>query len=133
RFGFVMIVSLACSIDDGRWVLGAGGLTDFRPLVGLAGILVGFGGPKLGWGRWTTHLIGVGFAAIVLPLIAGGIVLGDAVTGWGPVELTARYREAAGVVYRVWVDLAIEGRPLTREYGHYFIAFGALLWGTGPF
>jgi transglutaminase-like putative cysteine protease len=128
-----MVTALAWSIDDVKWVSGAGGLTDFLPLVGFAGILVGFAGPKLGWGRWTTHLIGVGFAAIVLPIIAGGIVLGDAVTGWGPVELTARYREAAGVVYRVWVDLAIEGRPLTSEYGHYFIAFGALLWATGQF
>jgi transglutaminase-like putative cysteine protease len=132
-FVVVMIVSLAWSIDDAKWVLGAGGLTDFLPLVGLAGILVGFGGPKLGWGRWTTHLIGVGFAAIVLPVLAGGILLGDTVTGWGPVELTARYREAARVVYRVWVDLAIDGRPLTSEYGHYFIAFGAVVWATGQF
>ena len=129
----IMVTALAWSIDDVKWVSGAGALTDFLPLVGFAGILVGFGGPKLGWGRWTTHLIGVGFAAIVLPIIAGGIVLGDAVTGWGPVELTARYREAATVVYRVWVDLAIEGRPLTSEYGHYFIGFGALLWATGQF
>jgi len=132
-FVAVMIVSLGWSIDDARWVGGAGGLTDFLPLAGLAGLLVGFGGPKLGWGRWTTHLIGVGFASIVIPIIAGGIVLGDSVSGWGPVELTARYREAATVVYRVWVDLAVEGRPLTSEYGHYFIAFGTVLWATGQF
>jgi len=127
----VMIISLGWSVDDARWVLGSDRLTDWLPLVGLAGVAVGFAGPKLGWGRWTTHLIGVGFAAIVLPIIAGGLILGDAVTGWGPVELGARYREAARVVYRVWVDLAIIGRPLTSEYGHYFIAFGALLWATG--
>jgi transglutaminase-like putative cysteine protease len=132
-FVIIIIVSLGWSIDDVKWVGGAGGLTDFLPLAGIAGILVGFAGPKLGWGRWTTHLIGVGFAAIVLPIIAGGIILGDSVTGWGPVELTARYREAARVVYRVWVDLAVLGRPLTSEYGHYFIAFGALMWATGQF
>ncbi|MEW5989843.1 MAG: transglutaminase domain-containing protein [Chloroflexota bacterium] len=129
----VIVTSLAWSIDDARWVLGAGELTDFLPLVGLAGILVGFGGPKLGWGRWTTHFIGVGFAAIVIPIIAGGIVLGDSVTGWGAAELTARYREAARVVYRVWIDLAIDGRPLTTQYGHYFIAFGTIVWATGQF
>jgi len=128
-----MLVSIGWSIDDSKWVGGVGERTDFLPLVGLAGMLLGFAGPKLGWGRWTTHLIGIAFAAIILPIIAGGMLLGDSVTGWGPVELTARYREAARIVYRVWVDLAIDGRPLTSEYGHYFIAFGALMWATGQF
>jgi len=129
----LMVVVLAWSIDDAKWVKGAGSLTDFLPLVALAGVAVGFAGPKLGWGRWTTHLLGVAFAAILLPIIAGGIVLGPAVSGWGPAALAARYHEAADVVYRVWIDLAIEGRPLTDEYGHYFIGFGALLWATGQF
>ena len=129
----VMIVALAWSIDDSRWVNGAESLTDFLPLVGLAGAFVGFVGPKLGWGRWTTHLIGVAFAAIVLPIISGGIVLGDEVTGIGPAALAARYREAAHVIVRVWIDLGINGLPRTSQYGHYFIAIGALVWATGQF
>ncbi len=129
----LMIVALSWSIDDAKWVKGGGSLTDFLPAVGLAGVLVGFIGPKLGWGRWTTHLLGVAFAALILPISAGGIVLGDAVTGWGPAALAARYREAAEIVVRVWVDLALEGRPVTSEYGHYFIAIGALVWATGQF
>lgn len=129
----LMILTLPWSIDDARWVRGVGSLTDFLPAIGLGGLLVGFMGPKLGWGRWTTHLIGVAFAALLLPIVAGGIVLGESVPGWGLAALAARYREAAEIVVRVWEDLAIEGRPLTDEYGHYFIAFGALVWATGQF
>ena len=36
-----------------------------------SGSLVGFAGPKLGWGRWTTHLMGALFAAILIPVFAG--------------------------------------------------------------
>ncbi len=129
----VMIVALAWSIDDVKWVNGVDSLTDFLPLPGLAGIVIGLLGPKLGWGRWTTHLLGVAFAAIVLPIVAGGIVLGDSVTGFGPAALAARYQEAAAIVGRVWLDLGVRGLPFTSEYGHYFIALGALVWGTGQF
>ena len=129
----LLAMTLAWSIDDARWVNGIGSLTDFLPLVGLAGVAIGFAGPKLGWGRWTTHLLGVAFAALILPVIAGGIVLGDAVVGVGPAALAARYHAAAEIVTRVWIDLAIDGRPVTAEYGHYFIALGALVWATGQF
>ncbi len=129
----VIITSLAWSIDDAKWVNGVGSLTDFLPIVGLAGIAVGFIGPKLGWGRWTTHLLGVAFAAIVLPIIAGGLVLGSSVTGLGPAALAARYEEAANIVTRVWVDLGVNHLPFTTEYGHYFIALGAIVWGTGQY
>src|SRR5512141_1148304 len=124
----VMITALAWSIDDARWVNGVDKLTDFLPLTGFAGIAIGFLGPKLGWGRWTTHLPGAAFAAIVLPIIAGGIILGDTVTGFGPAALAARYHEAANIVTRVWIDLGVRGLPFTTEYGHYFIALGALVW-----
>jgi transglutaminase-like putative cysteine protease len=129
----VMVVALGWSIDDVRYVNGVGSLTDFLPLAGLAGVVFGFAGPKLGWGRWSTHLIGIAFAAMILPIIAGGIVLGDTVTGFGPAALAARYHKAAEVVYRVWLDLAINGRAFTNEYGHYFIALGALMWATGQY
>lgn len=129
----VMILALAWSIDDAKWVRGIGSLTDFLPQVGFAGIVVGFAGPKLGWGRWTTHLLGVAFAAFILPIVAGGIVLDDAVTGLGPAALAARYREAAEVITGVWLDLAIRELPLTSQYGHYFIALGAIVWAAGQY
>jgi transglutaminase-like putative cysteine protease len=127
----LMVVALAWSIDDAQWIRGVGRLTDFLAPVGLGGVAVGFLGPKLGWGRWTTHLIGVALAALLLPIVGGGIVLGDQVSGWGPAALAARYRESAEILGRVWIDLAVKGRPLTSEYGHYFIGFGALAWATG--
>ena len=129
----LMIVSLAWSIDDAKWVNGVDALTDFLPQVGLAGIAIGFIGPKLGWGRWTTHLLGVAFAALVLPIIAGGIVLGDSVSGLGPSAIAARYHEAAEIVTRVWLDLGVRNLRFTSEYGHYFIALGALVWATGQY
>ena len=129
----VIVTALAWSIDDAKWVNGVRSMTDFLPLVGLAGIAVGFIGPKLGWGRWTTHLLGVAFAAIVLPIIAGGIVLGSSVTGLGLPALAARYQEAASIVTRVWTDLGVNHLPRTTEYGHYFIALGAIVWGTGQY
>ncbi|MBI2762871.1 MAG: transglutaminase domain-containing protein [Chloroflexi bacterium] len=129
----IMVLSIAWSIDDAKWVRGVGSLTDFLPMVGSAGVAVGFTGAKLGWGRWTTHLIGVAFAAIILPIIAGGIVLGDAVQGLGVAALAARYREAAEIVGRVWVDLGVLGLPLTSQYGHYFIALGAVIWAAGQY
>ena len=128
-----MVAALAWSIDDASWVRGLGELTDFLPLTGLAGVLIGFAGPKLGWGRWTTHLVGVAFAALILPIIAGGIILGGSVTGYAPAAIAARYHEAALVITRVWIDLAIKGLPLTSEYGHYFIALGAVVWASGQF
>jgi len=129
----LMVLALGWSIDDAKWVRGIGSLTDFLPIAGFGGIVAGFAGAKLGWGRWTTHLLGVAFAAFILPVVAGGIVLGDAVTGFGPAAIAARYHEAADIVTRVWLDLGVKGLPLTSEYGHYFIALGALLWATGQF
>jgi hypothetical protein len=133
----VMIVSLGWSIDDANWVPASGptspSLTGFLPHVGLAGIVVGFVGAKVGWGRWTTHLIGVAFAALILPIIAGGIVLGDSVTGFGPAALAARYDEAARIVTQVWFDLVVHRFPLTSQYGHYFIGLGAVMWAAGQF
>ena len=128
-----MVVALCWSIDDAKWVGGVGSVTDFLPLIGLVGVAIGFAGPKLGWGRWTTHLLGVAFAAIVLPIVAGRIVLGDTVSGFGPAVLAASYRTSAEVIVQVWQDLAIDGKTLTGQTGHYYIAFGAVAWATGQF
>ena len=66
---------LAWAIDDPAWVNGHGELTDFLATCAIAGVLIGFAGPKLGWGRWTTHLIGATFAALVIPILAGQAAL----------------------------------------------------------
>lgn len=129
----LIVVSIGWSIDDAKWVRGIGPFTDFLPLVGIAGVAFGFGGAKLGWSRWTTHLLGIAFAAMIIPIIAGAIVLGDTVQGFGIAAMAARYHEAAGVIGRVWNDLAVLGLPLTPQYGHYLIALGAIVWAAGQF
>ena len=129
----LMVVSIGWSIDDAKWVRGIGPFTDFLPLVGLAGVAFGFGGAKLGWERWTTHFLGIAFAAMIVPIIAGAIVLGETVQGFGMAAMAARYHEAAAVIGRVWNDLAVLGLPLTPQYGHYIIALGAIVWAAGQF
>lgn len=129
----LIVVSIGWSIDDAKWVRGIGPFTDFLPLAGIAGVAFGFGGAKLGWSRWTTHLLGIAFAAMILPIIAGAIVLGDTVQGFGIAAMAARYHEAAAVIGRVWNDLAVLGLPLTPQYGHYLIALGAIVWAAGQF
>ena len=129
----MLLIALAWSVDDPGWIGGVGERTDFLVPIALAGLAVGLIGAKVGWGRWTTHLIGAGFAALVLPLIAGDLLLGDAVSGLGPAALSARYTAAAEASYRAWHDIAILDRPFTREWGHYVIALGGVLWGTGQY
>ena len=37
----------------------------------MLGVAVGFIGPKVGWGRWTTHAVGALFAGLLIPIVAG--------------------------------------------------------------
>ena len=62
---------MAWAIDDARWVLGNPDYLDLLVLAAVGGVLVGFIGPKVGWGRWLTFLIGAIFAALLVPLITG--------------------------------------------------------------
>ena len=65
---------MAWSLDDAALVLGRGAWTDFLPWVSLLGASSGFLGARLGWNRFLAHAIGATFAALVVPLIAGGIL-----------------------------------------------------------
>ena len=44
---------------------------DLLVLTAIGGVLAGFIGPKVGWGRWLTYLIGSIFAALLVPLLVG--------------------------------------------------------------
>ena len=46
---------MAWAIDDARWVLGRPDYLDLLVLAAVGGVLVGFIGPKVGWGRWLTY------------------------------------------------------------------------------
>ena len=67
----LMCVVLALAIDDARWVLGRTEYLDMLVITAVGGVLCGFIGPKVGWGRWLTYLIGSIFAALVVPLLTG--------------------------------------------------------------
>src|SRR4029077_16401228 len=67
----VMCVVLALAVDDAHWVLGRSEYLDMLVYAAIGGVLVGFIGPKVGWGRVLTYLIGAVFAALIGPILTG--------------------------------------------------------------
>lgn len=128
----VMVGVVAGSLLDAGWT-GTHGDARFLPWVGLIGLAFGIGGAKVGWGRWRTHMVGGLFGGIVLPLIMGGVALGDVGVdaGWDPSGMALRLVTALDVMRNVWMDLVVEGRPVTTEINHYHLVFGVLVWGAG--
>src|SRR5258707_10068003 len=66
-------------------------------------------------------------------MLAGGIILGPAVSGFDLGAIAQRYQAAGAAAVRAWIDIAILARPFTREYAHYHMAFGAMVWAAGQF
>jgi transglutaminase-like putative cysteine protease len=117
---------VATAIDEPAWVNGRGYLTDGLATCALLGAMVGFMGPKLGWGRWRTHVVGALFAGLLIPVLAGwavqpGIPVADAfrVTAHGTVE--------------AYLDLTVRGRQFTTQEVHYVLVLAGLVWGTLQF
>ena len=129
----VMAMVFAWSLQEAAWTPdSAGGKANFLLWVALAGVAFGTLGAKVGWGRWRTHIVGALFAGLLLPLIAGGIILGpQAAVGWDPYALDQRLLASLDVAQKVWSDLVVEGRPFTSQWGHYHLIFGGLVWGAG--
>ena len=129
----VMVMVLGGSLQDAGWTLDTNDPNvNFLPWVGLYGVLWGFLGAKVGWGRWRTHILGALIAGLILPLIVGGVALGpDAHVGWDPPGLAQRLGKTLEVVRKVWSDLVIQGRPVTTEWNHYHLVFGTIVWGAG--
>ena len=73
-----MAITLAWAVDDPAWVNGKGELTDVLQVIAVLGVAFGFIGPKVGWGRWTTHLVGALFAGLLIPILAGFAALSNA-------------------------------------------------------
>src|SRR4029453_6894023 len=70
----VMALAMAIAVDDAAWVLGKSRLTDFLAIATLGGVAVGIVGAKVGWNRWVAHAIGAAFAALIVPLLVGGVL-----------------------------------------------------------
>ena len=123
----LMAATVALSIDDAAWVLGDTTYGDFLPWAAILASLVGFVGAKVGWSRWVTHLIGAAFAALILPLFVGMILLPD---GGTPGEL---YRATATSVVNAWIDLGLLNLAVTSQIGHYLLVLGIIVWSVGQF
>jgi transglutaminase-like putative cysteine protease len=127
--GLVALIcaTLAWSFDDALLVLGRDEYTDFLFWAAMGGVAAGLAGPLVGWGRWTTHLVGAAFAAILVPLMVG-LVFVEAVESLGPL-----FQATTDEVVRAWRDLIIESDLLTRAFGHHLLILGLLVWGTSQF
>jgi hypothetical protein len=122
--------ALAWSLDDAVLVLGDGKVTDFLIWTALAGVLVGVVGPTVGWGRWTTHLIGAAFAALVTPLIVGSVLLRDVA---GAHDLHALFQKTTDASVTAYNDLLVVRSLSTFQYGHHLLVLGLIVWASAQF
>ncbi|HEX6869042.1 MAG TPA: hypothetical protein VF119_09570, partial [Candidatus Limnocylindrales bacterium] len=123
----LLCLSLAWSLDDAQLVLGQDELTDFLSWMAVGGVLAGFLGPTVGWGRWRTYVIGAAFAALVTPIIVGSVLVpeGD--------EIGRLFERTARSVVTALDDLVIQDRLVTTQTGHHLLVIGLLLWGSSMF
>ena len=122
----LMAALIGWVIDDSRWVLGDERLTDFLPYAGIGGVLGGFVAAKVGWGRFTAHLVGATFAALFLGLAVGAQLQ----PGGTPHDL---FVAAGASVTGAWHDLVVLAQSTTTEVGHFLLLLGGLCWGTGQY
>jgi transglutaminase-like putative cysteine protease len=122
-----MCLALAWALDDAVLVLGDGDVTDFLTWAALGGVLIGVIGPTVGWGRWTTHLIGAAFAALLVPLLVG-LALPDV-----DANPHALFQATADSARMAWSDLIVNHLLSTFQYGHHLLVLGLIVWGSSQF
>jgi len=123
----VMALCVAWSVDGAGWVLGRSSLTAFLPNAAAGGVAWGFISAKVGWPRWLAQLLGIVFAALLLPIMVGGLLPDSSF-----VPGTAFVATASSSV-EAYLDLAFRGLAFTQQYGHFMLVLGILCWGTGQF
>ncbi|HEU0244626.1 MAG TPA: transglutaminase domain-containing protein [Candidatus Limnocylindrales bacterium] len=121
-----LAVIVAWAVDDPRWVNGKGQLTDVLAVCAVGGVAVGFLGPKVGWGRWTSHLMGAVMAGLLLPILAGWTLVPGASPG-------AAFVFTASGTIDAYLDIAWRNYRFTDQEIHYVLVLGGLIWGTGQF
>jgi transglutaminase-like putative cysteine protease len=122
----VMAVDVAWSLDDAALVLGRGEWTDFLAWAAVGGVLVGFVGARAGWNRPVAHLIGAMVAALVLPVLVGGVLRPGG-------TIPEQFGATADSVTNAVIDFAVRQLPVTREAGHFLLVLGILCWANGQF
>ncbi len=126
----IMCVTMAWAIDDARYVLGRPAYLDLLMYAALGGVLFGFVGPKVGWSRWLTFLIGAIFAALLVPLLVG---LVEHPLGSSPHDLYVLYAATADAIVQAYLDIAVRHQSTTSQYLHHVLGFGLLVWATSMF
>ena len=129
-----MCLALAWSLDDAILVLGDPDVTDFLFWTALGGVLIGALGPTVGWGRWTTHLIGALFAALLTPLLVGWVLVDVP-------DRLVRGRRIPHVLFQAtthsaviaWTDLVVNRELSTFQYGHHLLVLGLIVWASSQF
>jgi len=84
-------------------------------------------GPLVGWSRWTTHLVGAAFAALVIPLLVGWAL---EPAGGNPGFL---FQATTDAVVAAWSDLVLAGLLFTPAYGHHLLVLGLITWASSQF
>jgi transglutaminase-like putative cysteine protease len=123
----IICLTMARAYDDARWVLGREEYLDLLIWAALGGVFFGFIGPKVGWGRWLTYLVGSVFAALIVPILTALA----ASTAWQ--SLGDLYRATAHSAVEAYIDLAIRRLSATPEILHHILVFGLIVWGTSMF
>jgi len=123
----VICVTLARSLDDALLVLGRDEVTDFLVWAAIGGVAAGFVGPLVGWGRWTTHLVGAAFAALLVPLLVGRVLVPNGGSPW------VLFQATTDDVVLAWGDLVVAGRLSTIAYGHHLLVLGLMTWASSQF
>ncbi len=122
----LLCLTMAWAIDDARWVLGQPEYLDLLVLAAAGGVLSGFIGPKVGWGRWLTFLTGAIFAALLVPILTALVALPGAPIG-------TLYHATAESAVQAYIDIAIRDLSSTTEYLHYILTLALVVWATSMF
>jgi transglutaminase-like putative cysteine protease len=122
----LLCLTMAWAIDDAKWVLGQPEYLDLLVLAAVGGVLVGFIGPKVGWGRWLTFLVGAIFAALLVPIMTAVVALPGASIG-------VLYHATAQSAVQAYIDIAIRDLSSTTEYLHYILVLALVVWATSMF
>jgi transglutaminase-like putative cysteine protease len=124
----LICLTMAWAIDDARWVLGNPAYLDLLVFTAIGGVLVGFIGPKVGWGRWLTFLIGAVFAALLVPLLVAMVDFPG-----GGASIGELYQTTAASTVQAYVDIAVLDLSSTTQYLHFILVLGLLVWATSMF
>ena len=122
-----MVLAMAWSIDDARWVLGRNENTDFLAWIAVAGVLFGLVSGKSRWPRFALFVIQA-FSGIILVAIAVGLTIDPHAPG-----ILDAIHVAVRSTLGAYQDLVFRGRATTTQIGHFLGILGLLVWASAFF